>query len=223
MKKILSTAAAALAAASAYAGFNGVTQPFNVTNVLTATAASYSGWPSVSTYGSGVGVPVNVSQLDNLVLCVQGTLYSTNASGPVAVSVSLTTSEAGGGGPQVVSGTNIYSAATAVQYNDWATVQNPALVFTFILPAGTTNGAVNLQANVCGMVVTGTNTAYTYVTGLNTNYATTATMLQTPSVPSAASWLGVSAVSATGLGTGGLLTNLTVTVTGKQRSTILGN
>ena len=206
MKRLLKTSAALAlllsASATALAGWGGATLDFSVTNYVacaTATASqTYGGWPT-NQAGYSNGVPVNVSQLQNLVLCVEGMVGTTNSSPtPVTISVTLIGSSAGGGGPRVTVGTNAFNASQTnppgvVTYNDWQTANASLNTYTFALPVGYTNGYFNFLQP-----------------------------LPNGSLPSQATWIGVSNIVVTGLGTNsntnypyGFITNFDISVQGK--------
>ena len=177
-----------MATSTAMAGWGGFYQSFNTTNVMTAAnatvtnlsaAGTNSGWPT-NVYGVGTGQPINISQFDNIVLDVKGLIGTTNGTtGGIAIEVSLITSCAGQGGPQVIMGTNSYQASvTNIQYTDWPTATNSALAWLFTIPTGQTNTAFDFQTNIpstsLGAAANWVGVYYMSVIGLGTNGSTLA-------------------------------------------------
>lgn len=189
--------ASSLAAVSAaHAGWGGATMDFNVTNYLTASANTYNGWPTNSA-GVGVGQPVNISQFDNLVLNVKGMLgVSQNAGSGIVISLTMLSSSAGPGGPQVTMATNLFQQGSTqvITYNDWQTGPGARLqTFNFYVPPGVTNGYVNFAQDIPSGTLLADST-----------------------------WIGITNLTVTGLGTNanqyytnGFITNLDVSITGK--------
>jgi hypothetical protein len=168
MKKLLALGAVLIApfiTQTAFANFGGTFSSFNATNVVNPSTAINS-YPTNSqtlvtnaTYTNSVGQftgnGIDISEYDNIGLCVQGLIIGTNIVATNVIGIGYVTSMAGNA-PVVASNTNLYHPGTNISQCDWSSTTN-WVVFTLPPPA-TSNAWFNVQTNLANSTITASAT-----------------------------------------------------------------